>query len=138
MKTLFTSIRCLKCGHEMEADLFTVSCSACGALWLDAQYDTAALPANWPELVSQRPANLWRYRELLPFPDEFRFVSMGEGWTPFTRADGLEWETGHAETGGEIWIKDERQHPTGSLKDRQAAFTVSTLKAQGISIPLGN
>jgi threonine synthase len=132
MKTLFTSIRCLECGHESKADLCTLRCGACGALWLDAEYDTAALPADWPDLVSQRPANLWRYQELLPFPDGFTFVSMGEGWTPFTRAEGLEWETRHAETGGEIWIKDERQQPTGSLKDRQAAFTVSTLKAQGI------
>jgi threonine synthase len=132
MTTLFTSVRCLECGHETEADLFALRCSACGALWLEAQYDTSALPADWPELVSQRPTNLWRYRELLPFPDEFSFISMGEGWTPFTRAEGLEWETGRAETSGEIWVKDERQQPTGSLKDRQAAFTVSTLKAQGI------
>ena len=53
---------------------------------------------------------------------------MGEGWTPLTRAEGLEQESGHRE----IWIKDERQSPTGSFKDRQAAFTVSSLKAQGI------
>jgi threonine synthase len=132
MKTIFSAVRCLQCGHEMEADLFAVRCSACGGPWLDARYDLDTLPADWPELVAQRPADLWRYRELLPFPEEFQFVSMGEGWTPFTRAEGLEWESGYGETGGEIWVKDERQHPTGSLKDRQAAFTVSTLKAQGI------
>jgi threonine synthase len=33
----------------------------------------------------------------------------------------------------EIWIKDERRQPTGSFKDRQAAFTISALKAQGIN-----
>jgi threonine synthase len=132
MKRLFKSIRCLQCGHEIEADLFAGQCTACGGLWLDARYDLDKLPTNWPEIVAQRPANLWRYRELLPFPEEFKFVSMGEGWTPLTRAEGLEWETGHAASGGEIWIKDERQSPTGSFKDRQAAFTVSTLKAQGI------
>ncbi|MFL7790514.1 MAG: pyridoxal-phosphate dependent enzyme [Anaerolineae bacterium] len=132
MKTLFTSIRCLQCGHEIEADLFAGQCTACGGLWLDARYALEELPTNWPEIVARRPANLWRYRELLPFPEEFKFVSMGEGWTPLTRAEGLEWETGYAESGGEIWIKDERQSPTGSFKDRQAAFTISTLKAQGI------
>ena len=132
MKTLFKSVRCLQCGHEIAADIFTACCDACGGLWLDARYDLEKLPTNWPELVARRPANLWRYRELLPFSEEFKFVSMGEGWTPLTRAEGLEWETGYAESGGEIWIKDERQSPTGSFKDRQAAFTASTLKAQGI------
>jgi threonine synthase/CheY-like chemotaxis protein len=132
MKTMFSFIRCLQCGHEIAADLCASRCDACGGLWLDARYDLDNLPTNWPEIVAQRPANLWRYRELLPFPEEFEFVTMGEGWTPLTRAPGLEWETGHGGTGGEIWIKDERQSPTGSLKDRQAAFTTSTLKAQGI------
>ena len=128
MKTLFNAVRCLKCGHEMEADLYTVRCSAGGSAWIEACYDVAALPANWPALVAQRPSNLWRYGELLPFPEGFRIVSMGEGWTPLTRAEGLEQESGHRE----IWIKDERQQPTGSLKDRQAAFTVSDLKARGV------
>jgi len=133
METLFTSVRCLECGHEMEADLFAARCSACGGVWVEARYDLTALPSDWPALVAPRPANMWRYGELLPFPQGFRAVSMGEGWTPLTRAEGLEWESGYAEQGGEIWIKDERQHPTGSFKDRQAAFTVSALRARGVT-----
>ena len=128
MKTLFDAIHCLQCGHQMAADLYGTVCSACGGAWIEAHYDVAALSGDWPAVVAQRPANLWRYREMLPFPEGFQFVSMGEGGTPFTRADGLEREWGE----GEIWVKDERQHPTGSLKDRQAAFTVSALKAQGV------
>ena len=49
MTTLFTSIRCLKCGHQAKADLFALRCGACDALWLDAQYDIPALPADWPD-----------------------------------------------------------------------------------------
>jgi threonine synthase len=128
MKTLFTSVHCLECGHEMEADLFITRCAACGGAWVGARYDCAALSAYWPAVLAERPTNMWRYRELLPFPQEFRPISMGEGWTPLTRAAGLERELKH----NEIWIKDERQQPTGSFKDRQAAFTVSALKAQGI------
>ncbi len=116
----------------MEADLFTARCSACDGAWVEARYDVSALPADWPALMAHRPTNMWRYRELLPFPDDFPIVSMGEGWTPLTRAAGLEQETGHGKRGGEIWIKDERLSPTGSFKDRQAAFTVSGLKARGI------
>ncbi len=112
----------------MEADLFASQCSACGSVWVEAHYDLARLPTHWPEQVLERPQDLWRFQELLPFPDEFQFVSMGEGWSPLTQAAGLERESEHES----IWIKDERQHPTGSFKDRQAAFTVSALKAQGI------
>ncbi len=133
MKTLFNAVHCLVCGHDMAADLYAARCEKCGNPWLDARYDLTALPANWPRLVARRSFNLWRYAELLPFPEDFPFVSMGEGWTPLTRAAGLERETGYGRQGGEIWIKDERQNPTGSLKDRQAAFTISALRARGIT-----
>jgi threonine synthase len=112
----------------MAADLFADQCDGCGSHWIEARYDVAALPADWAEHLVRRPATLWRYRELLPFSNGFPTVSMGEGWTPLTRATGLERAAGE----NEIWIKDERQHATGSFKDRQAALTVSALAAQGI------
>lgn len=113
----------------MEADLYAAQCRVCGGAWVEACYDTAALPENWTDLIARRSTNLWRYWELLPFPNGFDVVSMNEGWTPLTRAKGLEKETGYS---GEIWIKDERQQPTGSFKDRQAACAVSSLRSRGI------
>lgn len=112
----------------MKAELYPGECPACGSQWLDAKYDLSRLPKDWPEIVSKRPASLWRYAELLPFPEQLTPVTMGEGWTPLMRAESLQREYGH----GEIWIKDERQQPTGSFKDRQAACTISALKAKGI------
>ena len=112
----------------MPPDPYTVACDACGSVWLDAVYDCAALPSNWGALLKDRPYDLWRYTELFPFDAEFSHVSLGEGWTPLIRAEGHECETGHPG----IWIKDERQHSTGSFKDRQAATAVSVLKARGI------
>jgi threonine synthase len=108
--------------------MFPGACPECGSGWLNAEYDLAALSPHWPEQVAQRPTNLWRYQELLPFENGTKVVSMGEGWTPLTRAEGLEAEFKHSE----IWIKDERQQPTGSFKDRQAAAAVSALKAEGV------
>lgn len=128
MTTLFSGVQCLECGHLMKADLLARKCDQCGGTWLDAVYDYDALPTDWPELVSRRGTNLWRYHELLPFPETMISVSLGEGWTPLTRAEGLQRQYKHPE----IWIKDERQQPTGSFKDRQAAGTVSVLKANGI------
>ena len=134
-KTLFCSVNCLECGHEMAANLTLANCSNCGGIWLDARYDCAALPADWPAVVDQRPTNMWRYWELLPFPDDFQPISsLGEGWTPLARAEGLERELKHSQ----IWIKDERQQPTHSFKDRQAAATVSVLKTQGIKEGIKN
>ncbi len=128
MVSLFKSVRCLECGQRMPADLFLQKCVSCGSAWLDAEYDYQNLPKDWKLQVKERPASLWRYTELLPFPEGFRVISMGEGWTPLIEAEGLQRVTGHEG----IWIKDERQTPTGSFKDRQAAMAVSALKAQGV------
>ncbi|MGB0388725.1 MAG: pyridoxal-phosphate dependent enzyme [Ardenticatenaceae bacterium] len=128
MNTLFSTVHCLECGHEMARDLYLSSCGRCDSPWLDARYDLADLPADWTTQVSLRPTNIWRYRELLPFPPSIGDISMGEGWTPLTPAIRLAKELNHSE----IWIKDERQQPTGSFKDRQAAATVRALKARGI------
>ncbi len=112
----------------MAPDPYTVVCAGCGGSWLDAVYDLDGLPADWPSQLKQRAYTLWRYAELYPFPVGFEPVTMGEGWTPLTRAEGLAREVGH----GGIWIKDERRHATGSFKDRQAATAVSALRDQGV------
>lgn len=135
MKTLFTAVKCLQCGAEMEPNLYTSRCDTCGGVWLEASYDCRALTSDWPALLSTRPADMWRYTELLPFPSDFSRVTMREGWTPLLRATGLERELEHgndSRSRAGIWIKDERRQPTGSFKDRQATFTVSALKTQGV------
>lgn len=127
--TIFNAIRCLECGCDMEAYLFPDRCRQCGSQWLDAVYDYQQLPDNWSDLVASRPTNMWRYRELLPLPLDFNLVSMGEGWTPLLPAKALEEKYNNVS----LWVKDERRQPTGSFKDRQAAATISALKAQGIT-----
>jgi threonine synthase len=128
MPTLFNGVRCLDCDHVMPPNPYALACTACGSLWLHAEYDIGALPADWTERLKDRDASIWRYEELYPFPPDFRPVTLGEGWTPLLRAENLEIET-HFEG---IWIKDERHTATGSFKDRQAATAVSALKAQGV------
>ena len=128
MDTLFTTIHCLDCDHPQVADPFAARCPACGSTWLDARYDYGALPPRWCRRVSRRAHGLYRYHELLPLHEVSTAVSLGEGWTPLVRAPALAEETGPAE----LWIKDERQQPTGSFKDRQAALTVSALHAERV------
>lgn len=129
MPSLITTLQCLDCGHEVPFDPALDRCPACDSAWLEAAYDFAAAGDAWRSGLANRPTSLWRYAELLPVVDPAAVVTMGEGWTPLTAARGLGRELGHSQ----IYIKDERQSPTGSFKDRQGALTVATLVQQGIT-----
>jgi len=72
---------------------------------------------------------MWRYRELLPLRDDASKVTMGEGGTPLLRATNLGLMLGCPH----IYVKDERQGPTGSFKDRQAALAISVMKEHGVT-----
>lgn len=102
-----------------------LACSNCGNKWLDALYD---YPPEWAADLAQRGATIWRYQDLLPIRDSDNIITLGEGWTPLFRAWNLGLMLGHSN----IYIKDERQGPTGSFKDRQAAVAVSMMKEAGI------
>jgi threonine synthase len=56
-------------------------------------------------------------------------VTLGEGGTPLLHAANLGMMLGRPH----IFIKDERQGPTGSFKDRQAALAISVMREQGIT-----
>ncbi|MBN1659871.1 MAG: pyridoxal-phosphate dependent enzyme [Anaerolineae bacterium] len=105
------------------------SCPACGGEWLDLRYDYGVLGQEWSKKLAQRPFGMWRYWELLPLQDIGNALSMGEGGTPLVQAVNLGMMLGRPN----IYIKDERQGPTGSFKDRQAALAISVMKEQGIT-----
>jgi len=72
---------------------------------------------------------LWRYHELLPVRNPDPTISLGEGGTPLIQAVNLGMMLGCPN----LFVKDERQGPTSSFKDRQAAVTISALKEAGIT-----
>lgn len=106
-----------------------LACPACGGEWLDARYDYEALREQWPGLIAGRPFTMWRYWDLLPLSDAADILSMGEGGTPLLHATNLGMMLGRPH----IFVKDERQGPTGSFKDRQASLAISVMKEQGIT-----
>jgi threonine synthase len=81
------------------------------------------------EKLTSRPFDLWRYRELLPVRNPNISLSLGEGGSPLIRAANLGMMLGCPN----IFIKDERQGPTSSFKDRQASVTIAALKEAGIT-----
>jgi len=113
----------------MSADPLPLTCEQCESAWLEARYDLPAAATAWRNGLQDRTTTLWRYEELLPIADPAAIVSMGEGWTPLVQAKALSRELEHPH----IFIKDERQTPTGSFKDRQGALTVSYLGQRKIS-----
>lgn len=123
------SIVCLDCGYHSPFSITVTQCPSCGSQWLEADYDFNSLKQSWAASIRYRPFNIWRYRELLPVQGSIPSVSMGEGGTPLIQAQNLGLMLGVSN----IFIKDERQGPTNSFKDRQASIGVTALKEAGIS-----
>ncbi|MBE0670484.1 MAG: pyridoxal-phosphate dependent enzyme [Anaerolineales bacterium] len=122
-------IKCLDCGHNAPYYPTSSTCPKCGSQWREAEYDYERIGKTLPPLLATRPAGLWRYRELLPVRNPNISLSLGEGSTPLIRASNLGMMLGCPN----IYIKDERQGPTSSFKDRQAAVTIAALKEAGIT-----
>lgn len=122
-------LECRTCHHRQPYRLPTPPCDACGGTWMDARYDLARIATLWPKILQRRPFTMWRYRELLPLRYDDFLISMGEGGTPLLRLKNL----GLMLNAPSLFVKDERQNPTGSFKDRQAALVISLLKETGIT-----
>ncbi len=122
-------VECLDCNQRTPYHPTTQACPRCGSAWREARYALTALPPDYPQAIARRPQTLWRYLDLLPVRALPTGFSMGEGGTPLYPAHNLGMMLGLPH----IYVKDERQSPTGSFKDRQAAVTVAVLKEAGIT-----
>ncbi len=125
-KTFF--YKCTACNYIEEYKKLLGACPACGEEWLDVVYNLDEAAYIWQHELPHRDRTIWRYWELLPLLDKNHIVTMGEGWTPLLRAENLGSMLGHRN----IFIKDERQGPTASFKDRQASLAISVLKEADI------
>ncbi|MDX1437656.1 MAG: pyridoxal-phosphate dependent enzyme, partial [Anaerolineales bacterium] len=127
--SLNISIECLDCGFQTPFSPKKSDCPRCGSQWREARYDLQAMRGTLLPKISSRPSNLWRYRELLPIRGPKLDLVLGEGGTPLIPAVKLGMMLGNSA----LFIKDERQGPTSSFKDRQAAVTIAALKEAGIT-----
>ncbi len=122
-------IRCLDCGHAAPFIPSSMHCPQCNSQWREAEYDIAEVAQTFPAEINNRPFDLWRYQELLPIHNPNPTLRLGEGGTPLIQAANLGMMLGLPN----LFIKDERQGPTSSFKDRQAAVTIAALKEGGIT-----
>src|SRR5260370_39718232 len=130
--------RCIHpdCDGTRAVDDTSFVCPRCGSL-LDVAYDWQRLrppkslrdfEANWarrddPLCLS----GVWRFRDLLPFADRDKVLTIGEGQTILQRADAVAAYVGL--DAGKLFLQYEGLNPSGSFKDNgmTAAFTHARL-----------
>jgi threonine synthase len=122
-------IRCLDCGYETLYHPMKNNCPTCNSQWREAIYDLKEAATKLSQELPKRRFDLWRYREVLPIKRPMPELRMGEGGTPLIRAVNIGMMLGNSN----IYVKDERQGPTASFKDRQASLTIAALKEAGIT-----
>ena len=126
--TFVTHLECAATGERYPADAVH-NLSRAGKPLL-VRYDLAGVGrALSKDALRARPADLWRYRELLPVRKVEHIVSLGEAMTPILALRKLAAKLG----GGELLVKDEGRLPTGSFKARGLVMAVSMAKALGIT-----
>jgi threonine synthase len=125
--------------------LYELRCRECGRTWgnqprsicddcfspLEVAYDYDALKASISrERISQRPANMWRYSDLLPLPQGYE-PRLPVGFTPLFQAPQLAQKlTGTAARN--LYIKNDAVClPTLSFKDRVVAVALANAREFG-------
>ena len=125
--TFVTHLECAYTGERYEAD--TVHNLSRAGKPLLVRYDLNGVKqALTKSSLSERPQDLWRYRELLPVRKVEDIVSLGEAVTPLVPLPRLGRKLGAAE----LLVKDEGRLPTGSFKARGLVMAVSMAKSFGI------
>ncbi|MBD1393538.1 threonine synthase [Mucilaginibacter glaciei] len=125
--SLLVNLKCPECGAEYDASAVHTIClnDACKSS-LFARYDLSQYLDK--AVLKDRPANMWRYHELLPVIDPKNIVTLGEGFTPIISLENLKDQA----EGNEVFWKDESGNPTGSFKARGISMAVSKAKELGI------
>src|SRR6266566_3134444 len=122
-----THLECGRCGRQYEPGKVYNLCD-CGSPLL-VRYDLGQAARTLSrERMASRPANLWRYREVLPVARDSSIVCLGEGFTPLIHAQRLGEKLGLPN----LYLKDESANPTGSFKARGLAVAVSMARELGI------
>ncbi len=122
--------RCVKCGKEYEATPNLTNCECGGILDIIYDYDYIKTTLTKEKLAARDDRSMWRYRELLPVEETTPNTPLRVGWSPLYEADRLAAELGIAK----LWVKDDGQNPTASLKDRASAMAVAKAQEAGAKV----
>jgi threonine synthase len=125
-----SGLRCVLCASVYSHGEVEYTCPRCGIEGiLDVEYDADRIGRRFSKsaLQANRDLSLWRYRALLPVPDDAAALPPPRllvGFTPVVDAPALAKELGL----GALLVKDDGRNPTASFKDR--ASSVGVLRAR--------
>jgi len=117
-------LRCIHCGKELSAKPGLYTCPACGPRdgILDVIYDYAKIKRSVPQerVVHSKDYSLFRYLPFLPVEPSTPRPQLRVGLSPLYKTANLGEELGLSH----LYIKDDGQNPTASLKDRASVIAV--------------
>lgn len=113
--------KCVRCGRTYEAKPDLTNCECGGILDIVYDYDYIRSVLTKEKLAKRENRSMWRYRELLPVEETTPDTPLRVGWSPLYEEPNLARLLGLRK----LWIKDDGQSPTASLKDRASAMAVA-------------
>ena len=118
-----TNLVCRECGATLEIGPFYACFDCFGPL--EIGYDFGSVTR---EEIESGPRNIWRYKALLPVPDDIELSpNLEPGFTRLLDARNLAAELGLKK----LWVKDDSTNPTNSFKDRVVACALSAAREFG-------
>ena len=121
-----TALSCRECGHRVALGPH-YACPECFGP-LEIAYD---FPVVTRAQIEAGPRNIWRYKALLPVPDDIEQSPNTEpGFTRLLPAQNLAAELGLTR----LWVKDDSTNPTNSFKDRVVACALSAAREFGSKV----
>jgi threonine synthase len=129
MNSVRYELRCRECQSTWGNQPISF-CQKCFAP-LEVAYDLAAIkPEISRDKIASRATNLWRYKELLPLPEQYD-ASLPVGFTPLVKASNL----GETFRTKSLYLKNDSVcFPTLSFKDRVVAVALTQAKAFGFEV----
>jgi len=122
-------LECAVCSAQQPYTPFVPAvCEKCESQWLEARYDYDAFKRELLRGLPNRPANLWRYQDILPLDNPSALDLYPAGGTPLWQSTRFASRLGS----DSVFIKDERYAPTSSFKDRQAAVAVAAMNENNV------
>ena len=117
---------CRECGTTADLGPRYVCAECFGPL--EIAYEFGAVTR---EQIEAGPANIWRYRALLPVPEDIASSpNLEPGFTRLLDARNLAAELGLTR----LWVKDDSTNPTNSFKDRVVAIALSAARELGATV----
>lgn len=113
--------KCVRCGKTYEATPDLTNCECGGILDIVYDYDYIKSVLTKEKLAKRENRSMWRYRELLPVEETTPDTPLRVGWSPLYEEPKLAQMLGIKK----LWVKDDGQNPTASLKDRASAMAVA-------------